>query len=56
MLPTAGVFVNIHGVPAMLDLTLRELALAAAIVFILSSFLIDRQVLQAVLELFSSYR
>jgi hypothetical protein len=37
-------------------LTLRELALAAAIVGILTAFVIDQQVLQAVLEVAGEFR
>ena len=48
--------VTIYGLPAMFDFTPRELALAAAIVFILSSWFIDRQILNAFMEALSSFR
>ena len=44
-----GFLAVVFGIPFMLD-SLRELALAAAIVFVLSFWVIDRQVLQGILE------
>jgi hypothetical protein len=51
MLPIAGFLLPFSSsVPAMLDLRPRELALAAAIVFVLTSWFIDRQILYAMIE------
>ena len=46
----SGSFVTFYGSPAMFDFTIRELSLAAAIVFVLASWFIDRQILNAVAE------
>jgi len=46
----SGFSVTVSCEPAMTDFTLRELALAAAIVFVLCSSFIDRQILQDLLE------
>jgi hypothetical protein len=56
MLPKAGTFVTTNCLPAMFDFTLREFALAAAIVFILASWFIDRQILNAAVEALNSFR
>ena len=40
----------------MLDFSFRELALAGAILFVLSSWFIDRQVLASILEVMGSLR
>jgi hypothetical protein len=55
MLSIAGFVAFVSCVPAMLDFTLREFALFAAIVFLFCSWLIDHQVLYALLESLSSY-
>jgi hypothetical protein len=48
-------FAAASGVPAMVD-SLRELALAAAVAFVLSSWFIDRQVLASILEVMGALR
>lgn len=40
----------------MLDFTLRELAISAAIVFILSFWVIDREILQTIVALLREFR
>jgi len=46
----SGIFVLVFWVPAMPELTIREIVLAAAIVIALTVFFVERQVLNAVLE------
>jgi len=46
----SGISVLVFWVPAMLDLTFREIVLAAAIVIALTVFFVERNVLMSVLE------
>jgi hypothetical protein len=46
----SGFSITVSCEPAMPDFTPRELALAAAIVFVFCASFIDRQILQAIVE------
>ena len=46
----SGISVLVFWVPAMSELTVREIVLAAAIVILLTTFFVDRQILYAVME------